>query len=413
MPTMQAVNAAPQRQLNVLYIHHAGVFGGASRSLMELIAAFPTGSVRACAIVQRGVVATMLRQAGIDVIETRGIAQFDCTRYGYYRGLRWLIVLRELLYLPFTFASLLEAHRRWSEIDLVHVNDTTLVAAAAFARWIFRRPVVVHARARLAGELIARRTRWLGNFLTRRAAAVVAIDETVKASLPPGVEAAVVHNAFGEALGHSALPPPALPRTSPTSLRVGMVGSLSPMKGVFEFVDAARILIGKGIDVEFVLVGDDTRALRGLRGRILRLLGFARPVRAELERIVRDHGTQHRVHFVGFTTEVKSIYDAIDLICFPSQLDAPGRPVLEAAFSGVPAVVALSDPRPDTVIDRETGICIPARNPQALADAIEELYHDRAELRRLGENARALADRNFSAQRNAFKMLEVYHRVLE
>jgi glycosyltransferase involved in cell wall biosynthesis len=388
------------------------MFGGASRSLMELIEAFPPGAVRAHVIVQRGAFARMLKQAGIEVLETRGIAQFDCTRYGHYRGLRWLILLRELYYLPFTFGALYEARRRWPKIDVVHINDTTPAAAIALAGRYFQVPVVVHARALLAGQVIPRRMRFLAKLLTRRAQAVIAIDESVCASLPVQIDAHIVHNGFAPGLGPRTAPPPLLADLSPESLKIAMVGSLSAMKGAYEFVEAARIVAGKRLEVDFIFVGDDIRWLKGLRGWLVQALGFGRPVRAELERLVADYGLRDRIHFVGFTTEIKGIYDAIDLICFPSHLDAPGRPVFEAAFSGVPSIVAMRAPRPDTLIDGETGLCIPARDPQALAAAIERLYHDRAAVKRMGERARALALANFDIRRNAKTVLNLYRQLL-
>jgi glycosyltransferase involved in cell wall biosynthesis len=403
---------SPAPPLRVLYVHHAAVFGGASRSLMELIAAFPPGSVVPRVIVPHGVVADLLTKAGIEVLQARGITQLDCTRYGHYRGVRWLILLREIFYLPFTLRTLCRARRRWPDIDLVHINDTTQAICIALAGRIFRAPVIVHARALLAGELIPRRMRWLGRLLAQRAHAVIAIDETVRSPLPPAIDADVIHNGFAPGLRPRTAPPPELAKLPAHGLKVAMVGSLSPMKGAYEFIEAARILAARGVDVHFILVGDDIRPVEGLRGWLLRALGFGRPVRLELERFVATHGLGGRVHFIGFTTEIKAVYDAIDVICFPSHLDAPGRPVFEAAFSGVPSIVAMRDPRPDTMIDGETGICIPARDAQALAAAIEQLDRDRSGLRRMGEHARALALRNFDIRRNATEVLAVYRRVL-
>jgi len=408
--TRPAPDVAPA--LNILYIHHAGIYGGASRSLLEMIAAFPEGSVAARAIVPHGRVAEMLVNAGVEVLCTRGISQFDCTRYGHYRGLRWLILLRELAYLPGSIGALLRARRRWREIDLVHVNDTTQALCIAFASRVFRVPVVVHARALLAGAATPRRSRWLAGLIARRTSAVIAIDETVRATLPADIAVDVIHNGFAPGLAAPQKQRTPLDQLSKTSLKIAMVGSLSAMKGVYEFVEAARIVAAKGLEVDFVLVGDDIRPLAGLRGWLMRALGFGRPVRAELERYVATHGLSECVLFLTATTEIKAIYDAIDVICFPSHLDAPGRPVFEAAFSGVPAIVAVRDPRPDTMVDGETGVCVPARDPQALAAAIEALYRDRAAVRRMGEQARALALRNFDVRRNAAEVLALYRRVL-
>ena len=51
--------------LQVLYIHHAGQFGGASRSLLELIEGFPAGNVIPRLVTQRGSTAEAFSRRGI------------------------------------------------------------------------------------------------------------------------------------------------------------------------------------------------------------------------------------------------------------------------------------------------------------------------------------------------------------
>ena len=45
------------------------------------------------------------------------------------------------------------------------------------------------------------------------------------------------------------------------------------------------------------------------------------------------------------------------------------RDEIEAAFFRVPSIVALRNPLPDTLIPKETGLCVPPGDPGALADA--------------------------------------------
>jgi len=87
--------------VSVLYIHHCGVFGGSSRSLLEIIKAFPEKSVKPYLITQKGITSKIFKDLGIETIETIGISQFDNTKIGYYRGFRWLILLREFFYIIF------------------------------------------------------------------------------------------------------------------------------------------------------------------------------------------------------------------------------------------------------------------------------------------------------------------------
>ncbi|HSA99816.1 MAG TPA: glycosyltransferase, partial [Anaerolineales bacterium] len=196
------------------------------------------------------------------------------------------------------------------------------------------------------------------------------------------------------------------------SLRVGMVGNLLAMKGVYEFLEAARICIAKGMNVDFVIVGNNPRKLSGLKGVLFRHLGFAHDLEADIEQFINKHALRGRVHRLGFVSDVSSVYQSFDLLCFPSHLDAVGRPVIEAAWFGVPSIVAVARPLPDTLVDGETGLRIPVQDPQALAAVICRLCKERGEVRRMGQAARALAEENFDSKKNACSMLAIYERVL-
>lgn len=400
--------------LSVLYLHPIGAFGGASRSLLEIARAFPAGEVRPCVLAPRGQAAALFEQAGFPVEQVLGIWQFDCTRFGHYRGIRWLILLRELCYAPFTVWGLLRARRRWRDIDLVHVNEITALLPAVLAKRLLRRPLVVHVRSVQQVEGIGRRRRWLLRLLRRHADAVIAIDLTVRASLPDDLAVEVVHNVFFP--GPQGETPAALAaatrRFQPGSLRVGLVGNLLALKGVYDFLEAAKLCVRAGANIDFVIVGSNPRRVSGWRGALLAGFGFARDVEGDLEQFVAAQGLAGRVQRIGFTAEIGAVYRSLDVLCFPSHLDAVGRPVLEAAWFGVPSVVAVDRPAPDTLIDGETGLRVPARDPQALARTLLQLAQDRAQVRRMGDAARRLAERNFDAGTNALRVLEIYRRVV-
>jgi glycosyltransferase involved in cell wall biosynthesis len=397
-----------RRPLRVLYIHHIGPFGGASRSLLEMLLAFPAGAVEPRLLVARGSAADLFEQHGFGALRVPGISRYDTTSYGHYRGLRWLILLRELYLLPPTLLGLWRARRRWRDIDLIHINDVTVLGVGLAAKALFRKPLVVHARSvqKQSGPAI----RLMQRLLERRADAVLAIDETVRASLPPSVPVRVVHNGFSPTPVREASPPVERLRSSlhPGSLRVGMVGTLLALKGVFEFLEAARLVLGQGANVDFVLVGSNTRRLGGRRERLLRQLGFAQDMESGVERFVATYGLGERVHRVEFVADVSSVYESLDVLCFPSHLDAIGRPVIEAAWHSLPSIAAVSEPRADTFVPGETGLQIPARDPQALAQAILRLERNRPQLERMGAAARRLAERNFDSRKNAARVLEIY-----
>jgi glycosyltransferase involved in cell wall biosynthesis len=398
--------------LKVLYIHLIGAFGGSSRSLFEATRAFPPDEVEGYFVTQRGSVTRFFSEVGADVMEASGLTQFDNTHYSFYRGVRWLIVLRELAYLPSTVRALWRARQRWGQMDLIHLNEFTGLIPMLIARRLFGAPVVVHVRSVARNDTRSLRTRWVNHILKKKVDAVVAIDENVRASLPAELPVEVIHNGFTPAVEHE---PDlgfqeTLKKLRPSSYKVGFVGNLLRVKGLYDLVEAAHIVKRSGLDVEFLIVGENARQLNGFKGHVLKKLGLAQDVRADLERLIQDYDLVDSFHLAGFTTDIQRVYQSIDLLCFPSHYDAPGRPIFEAAFSGIPSVVAVREPKPDTLVDGVTGLAVPPRDPEALAKAITTLAGNPEKSRAFGIAARAMAQRNFDVKGNSARLLGVYRR---
>jgi glycosyltransferase involved in cell wall biosynthesis len=295
------------------------------------------------------------------------------------------------------------------DFDIVHINESAMLPAiAAVGRW-FRCPIVVHIRAvqRVASSWPSR---LFLNVLQRYVSAIIAIDETVKRSLPAnlGVPVSVIHNGFSmgpvrESTGDTRTAQP---------LVVGMVGNLIRVKGCREFLEAATLCRDRKLPVRFVFIGAGERARPGLIARLLVGLGVGQNIERELRELVTQRGLDDYVEFRPFTTDLAAVYRSIDVVCFPSHLDAPGRPIFEAAFFGVPAIAAISDPTPDTFVPGETGLTIRAGSPEDIASAVQQLLEQPQERARLGDNARSLVLNQFNAQGNASLVLELYRHLL-
>lgn len=400
--------------MNILYIHPIGAFGGASRSLLELLRALSGGFVQPYVVSQKGQFAAILEKENISVVTAAGLTQFDNTFFSYYRGLRWLVLMRELAFLLPTFIALRAAKRKWGAVDLIHVNELTAIPAAIMAKRLFKAPIVMHVRSVQRPMTDGLRGRLLKHLIRRYVDQVVAIDCTVRESLPKDLSVEIVRNGF---------PLSDVPRTSSSQnsyrrfspekpLRVGCVGGLLKLKGVYEFVETARLCTQAGLAVEFLLVGENPRKLRGIKGYLLKRFGFAADVRAELESMINKYGLGESVKIKGFTADVKRVYDSIDILCFPSHLNACGRPVFEAAFSRVPSIVAVDNPLEDTIVNGQTGICISAKDPLAIVDAVTFFYTHPEELDRMGEAAYQLAVKNFDIAANVVKMVDIYKHLI-
>ena len=395
--------------MHILYLQPSGVFGGSPKSLIELFRYLAKSGMKATVLTPHGTAVGAFASSGMNVVLVKGLTKYDNTRFGYYRGLRWLIVLRELFFLPFSLAALWRL--RSKSIDIIHANDLTLLPLAVLAKKLMRVPLIVHVRSPQRHPEESLRARLVNRCLRRHADAIVAIDQTVAATLGKDIVCHIVHNGL-DASPSGAVCPAIASRTK-VAVTVGFVGVLLSLKGACELVSAIKILQKRKVAVKLIFAGENPRTLSGMSGWVLRKLGFHRDVRSDLEAFVKKYGLAEYVEFTGFIDDVRLFYPRIDILCFPSHLDAAGRPVFEAALYGIPSVVAVTNPRPDAIVHNVTGLAIPSPDPVLIADALQRLVEDEEFRFLLGRQAQAWARKNFDMDRSAASILKIYSTILK
>ena len=119
-----------------------------------------------------------------------------------------------------------------------------------------------------------------------------------------------------------------------------------------------------------------------------------------------------RVHLVGPTIEPWRFLAAADVFCLPSHREGFGTSAIEAAACGVPAVATRIYGLTDAVVEGETGLLVPPGDVDALAGAMRRLAEDVELRRRLGEQARERAIRDFSSEQVTRAWMDYYSALL-
>lgn len=403
---------ALDRPLRVLYVHHRSELGGAPTSLAVLIRELDRTRVEPHVLCPPGAAAELFASAGA-VVHTGPVASFTHIWASVYRGRRWLLFVRELVRLP---SHLHHVRRVLSEtrFDIVHVNDSPMIPAA----WIARRrgiPVVWHLRSALPyGGRDARSAR-IRRFIRRNAAASIAINEDVRDIFDVG--AMVVPNSvdldrFRPGDGTAAKRELGLPLESTV---VSYFGFIYPSKGFRQFIQMAAALRARGFDASFLVVGGAVRGrdfFRTMIGRSLLFADLTRDYESEAQDLVRALDLGDVVRFVPFTFDTSELYRASDVVVAPSLGPELGRPVIEAAASGVP-VVATGSPTGGGIIERDvTTLLVEGTEPQDLASAVAHLLDSPEERKRIGRAARSHAEHTFNAQVNGRRVENVYRSIV-
>jgi glycosyltransferase involved in cell wall biosynthesis len=395
----------------VLFVHHRSELGGAPASLSYLIRELDQSQFEPHIYCPPGPAAELFRESGARV-HTGPVAGFTHIWASTYRGRRWLLLGRELVLLPrhaVQFRRTLRRHR----FELVHFNDSPLIPAA----WLATRqrlPVVWHLRSALPDEGRDRRSAFVRSAIRRLATTSIAINHDVGDVF--GVGSTVVPNSVDLARfrpGDQDAAKTAL--DLPTSLPVvSYFGFIYPSKGFREFIEAAAMLRDRGLDASYLIVGGAVRGeefFRTVIGRSLQLADLTRDYESEAKGLVDDLGLTDVVRFIPFTQDTANLYQASDIVVAPSQGPELGRPVIEAAASGVPVVASGSRTGGGVIVPGATGTLVNDFGPETLADAVDELLRDQPRRRALGRAARAHAKRNFDPARNARRIEAIYRRI--
>jgi glycogen(starch) synthase len=131
----------------------------------------------------------------------------------------------------------------------------------------------------------------------------------------------------------------------------------------------------------------------------------------ELKDYARSLGIDSNVHFLGRRRDVHRLLAQATVCALPSYCEPFGIVLLEAMAVGVP-VVASTGPGPSAIVlDGETGLLVPPRGPEALADAIGSLLSAPDRAIAMGKQGRTRVQEKFSVRTMGEQMLDLYQRV--
>ncbi|MDH3240801.1 MAG: glycosyltransferase family 4 protein [Alphaproteobacteria bacterium] len=255
------------------------------------------------------------------------------------------------------------------------------VFASSALRARLLRPLVLAAMRALLDRAEARTI--VQNDDDRRALAEGGIVAPERLLVLPGVGVDLVRF-------HPMPEPPGPPRAV-------LVSRMIREKGMFETVQAARLLKNRGIDVRIALAGGpDPESPSAIPQETLD--SWAR---------------EGDVEILGHVDDVPGLWAESHIALLPSYYrEGVPHSLIEAAACTRPLIAADGPGLRDIVRDGETGLLVPARDASALADAIERLARDPALRRRLGEAGRRLAEERFGAEVINAKTLGVYRALL-
>lgn len=390
---MRGAGVKSETRIGVLIFHPANVFGGAERTLNNLLSRIDRGRYRVVLVASAAVFQDNAAEVFHD-LESLQLADGFC---GVRRSLHDARVLIRI------------ARETRCSIMLGMLHYGAIIAGLCRPLSAFRlrtiasprTPSVAGIRFHVGEESEARRWRRMVAMFCRMSSRILVASEGLRRecvdvfSAAPG-KVRVVPNCVSDDLlvaAQTVVPRIREVATEHSPWMIVSSGRLAPEKDFPTLIRALALLKGR-MPVRLMLIGDG-------------------PERASLEALARDLDVDDRVTFVGFMPEPDKVVVQADLFVHTALFEGFGNVLLETMACGVPLVATDCDFGPrEIVVDGVTGRLVPPINPPALAEGIESMLKD-PDLRRACAIAAAQALHKYSALTMAMGYLAVIDELVK
>jgi len=167
-------------------------------------------------------------------------------------------------------------------------------------------------------------------------------------------------------------------------------------KGVGEFVEAARQLKQDGVEARFILVGNPD----------------ADNPASIPEKTLHAWQKEEVVEWWGHRDDMVAVFHAAHIVCLPSYREGLPKVLLEAAACGRSIVTTDVPGCREVVRDGENGLLVPARNAQALSEALLCLIKNPELRAQMGRRSREIMFKEFSSEKVIAQTLSVYKELI-
>jgi L-malate glycosyltransferase len=348
-------------------------------------------------LVQRGIL--------VDVVTARHPGQSPFERVQgipvYRNAGRGEGYLSLALYLSSLFAFLISRGRRY---DLFHVHQALYSAFVAVlaGRWLRIQTLVKVTGTGPSGNVAVLRNRRSGRFLTamvRHADVMISLsDEAAHEIRSIGFTGRLenIPNGVDTDQFRPTCRPEDMRRqlNLPEGQLIFHAGRLSPEKGQDLLVQAMPQVLARCPDAWLAMAGNG-------------------PTRRLLEEAVVRLGVASRVRMISEVDDIAPYLAAADVFVLPSRGEGMSNALLEAMATGLPCLASDVGGNREVIRHGENGWLVPSGDTVALAEGLCALLSDKELAARLGKNARATVEREFSFDRVADRYAALYADMLK
>lgn len=158
---------------------------------------------------------------------------------------------------------------------------------------------------------------------------------------------------------------------------VGVIGRLITQKGHRYFLESIPIILKKNKNILFLIVG---------KGNL----------KEEMKSLAKNLEISQYVRFIGYQRDVNTIIKLMDVVVVPSVFEAFGRVITESMACSKPVIATKVGGLAEIVVDGVTGVLVPPKNAQSIANSVLDLLQDKMKAERLGKEGRKRVEEKFN-----------------
>ena len=186
----------------------------------------------------------------------------------------------------------------------------------------------------------------------------------------------------------------ALPENLTDSPIVTFAARLLFDKGLAEYIKAIKLLNKKGVIAHYQIVGD------------LDLGNNTSATEQDLE----EWKAIPNLVVLGYQKHMSAVFRDSNIVVLPSYREGLPKVLIEAAASGRAVITTDVPGCRDAIEENKTGLLVPVKNSNALADAIEKLIKNSNLRVGMGIAGRRLAEREFAIEKVVEQHLSIYQQ---
>ena len=181
-----------------------------------------------------------------------------------------------------------------------------------------------------------------------------------------------------------------------TSTKILFLARIEKKKGIYETIEAIKILLERGNNIEFTIAGDGNE-LKKIR-----------------KYIKEDKVLNNKVDILGYVRGIKKtkVFSLNHIYCLPTYSEGMPTSILEAMAFGMPVVTTPVGGLIDFFIDSEMGCFIKKNEPYTIADQIEEIMFNKDKIIDTAIYNHKYATKRFLASKVSKRVKEIYKNTI-